>query len=94
MNDSVLKPKDILKIMGLLFITFFISLMLFFFVFKPTCYVNESKAITSIGLPDFMVSELKEWNKNNLNEIRIEIDSCSYAERIDVNSWNLILGEC
>lgn len=55
---------------------------------------TDVQQITTLGTPEMIIDQIKNWNNEHQEETKIYIDECSYAERTGTNTFNITLGEC
>lgn len=87
--------KQMIKILGVItFLSVFVALFVYFFLFPIK--VNETVAPekTVIGIDPIAFEIAKNWNNLNPNQTVIEIDSCNTATRINETTWQITMRNC
>jgi len=53
-----------------------------------------TETVTSLGLPDMMVQQGRDYERSVAVGTKVDIDSCSSATKTGNGKWEVIIGDC
>ena len=63
-------------------------------VFFPSGNGVCTETVTSLGLPDMMVQQGRDYERSVAVGTKVDIDSCSSATKTGKGKWEVVIGDC